>query len=201
MFGNIRPVGATNLGPTLTINVLVPSTAVIPVGTQFNIIQTRAGTTQSGTDGSVLKITIQDPTNPLFVAVPAAGTVAGLVAIQTTGIPLLVPLAPPPGVILPPIAPIAVPLVPVLIAVGPADVLAPIGALSDPAVVVNAIAQLAPASSDLVAPLVTFQATQQFQNLLMSRLDTPLCGDVSQPVQEAKACNGVSQHGGIWIKL
>jgi hypothetical protein len=76
--------------------VTVPGDSYIPVGTQFNIIQTRAGTVQSGTDGTVLAVTIQDPTNPLYTfrAIPAAGTIAGLVTIETTGIPLLVPVAP-----------------------------------------------------------------------------------------------------------
>ena len=149
VFGNIKVVGATNLGPTLGINVTVPSTAIIPVGTQFNIVQTQTGTLQSGTNGSVLNIAVQDPTNPLytFSAVPPAGTVAGLVAIVTTGIPLTVPLTASSrrtsstshatdsrcG------------------SVGPAGqpsdlgpLVAAIDAQSDAAVVVNALAQLAP---------------------------------------------------------
>jgi outer membrane autotransporter protein len=213
LYGNIRPVGVTNLGPALRVNVTVPSTAFIPVGSQFNIIQTRTGTTQSGTNGSVVTVTVQDPTNPLytFTAVPAAGTVAGLVTIKTTGIPLLVPIAPPPDTALPPIAPVAVPIVPVLVALAPApgapegpsqlvDVLAPIGALSDPAAVVNAVAQLSPASSGLAAPLVTFQGSQQFQNLLLSRLDSPLCDDISRPDQEPERCKGAERRSGAWIK-
>lgn len=94
LFGNIRPVGATNLGPTLGINVTVPSTAVIPVGTLFNIVQTQTGTAQSGTNGTIVTATIQNPTNPLyaFSQVPLTGTPAGLVTIQATRIPLLVPI-------------------------------------------------------------------------------------------------------------
>jgi uncharacterized protein with beta-barrel porin domain len=113
VYGSIRPVGATNLGATLLINVAVPQTAFIPVGTQFNIVQTQAGTVQSGTNGSIVTV-INDPTNPLytFSAVPAAGTVAGQVTIQTTGIPLTVVIAPPPGaapvVITPPAGPVIV---------------------------------------------------------------------------------------------
>ena len=88
VYGNIRPVGVTNLGPTLGIDVSVPQTAFLPVGTIFDIVQSQAGTLQSGTNGSVLFI-VRDPTNPLytFVAVPAAGTVNGLVAIEVTGTP------------------------------------------------------------------------------------------------------------------
>ena len=98
VFGNIRPVGATILPSALGINVTVPSSAVIPVGSLFNIVQTQTGTLQSGTNGSVVTPTVVSPTNPLysFSAVPAAGTVAGLVTIQTTSIPLLVPILVPP---------------------------------------------------------------------------------------------------------
>ena len=117
VYGNIRPVGATNLGSTLLINVAVPSTAFFPVGTQFNIIQTAAGTTQSGTNGSVVTV-VNDPTNPLFTfsAVPAAGTVAGQVTITTTGIPLTAPVTPPAGVTLPSTQVIAAPVVPAILA-------------------------------------------------------------------------------------
>ncbi|HZF80642.1 MAG TPA: hypothetical protein VEZ89_12720, partial [Rubrivivax sp.] len=120
VYGNIRPVGATNLGAALQINVLVPPTTYLTAGTQFNIVQTQAGTVQSGTDGSVLNVAIRNPTNPLyrFVAVPEAGTVAGLVAIRATSVPLLVPVAPPAGVVLPPTLPVAAVVVPVLLAPG-----------------------------------------------------------------------------------
>jgi outer membrane autotransporter protein len=216
VFGNIRPIGRTNIGPTLQINVTVPSNALIPLGTQFNIVQTRLGTVQSGTDGSVLHITVQDPTNPLytFSAVPPAGTVAGLVAITTTGIPLIVPVAPPPGIVLPPTGPIAAPLVPVLIAAvtppnPPGDlvqVLTAVNAIADSVTVVNAIAQLAPSTPDLVAPLVTFQGSRQFQNLWTSHLDDIMCSQASQPQdpsqvpQDATKCSGADPRGGAWVK-
>jgi uncharacterized protein with beta-barrel porin domain len=208
VFGNIRPVGRTNLGASLGINVTVPSTAFIPVGTIFNIVQTQLGTVQSGTDGTVLHVLVQDPTNPLytFEAVPPAGTVAGLVAIRTTGIPVLVPIAPPPNVPLPPTLPIAVPIVPPLLAgtTNPdvVSVLAAINSLADPTQVVNSIAQLAPSMPDLAAPLVTFQGSQQFQNVWMSRLDDIMCGEVSQRQndQEPAKCPANQQNGGIWVK-
>ena len=214
VYGNIRPVGATNLGPTLRINVTVPSTALIPVGTQFNIVQTQAGTVQSGTNGSVVTVIVQDPTNPLytFSAVPPAGTVAGLVAIRTTGIPLLVPVAPPPGVVPTPITPVAAPIVPVLIALIPTlpatptidlvqTVLPAINALADPVAVVNAVAQLAPSAPDVAAPLVTFQGIQQFQSLWLSRLDDVMCGQVShQTKEEARTCRANEPRSGWWLK-
>jgi len=212
VYGNIRPVGATNLGPALQVNVTVPQTSFIPVGTRFNIIQTRAGTVQSGTDGSVVAVTVQNPTNPLytFSAVPLAGTIAGEVVIETTGIPLLVPIQPPPGVALPPNVPVAAPVVPVLLAVAasptaPPDaditavVLPALNAFSDPGQVVDAVAQLAPAAPILAAPLVTFQGTRQFQGLLLSRIDNILCGPISLEEPEVSGCRE-DQRSGWWLK-
>ncbi|MGZ5126228.1 MAG: autotransporter outer membrane beta-barrel domain-containing protein, partial [Burkholderiales bacterium] len=201
VFGNIRPVGATTLGPTLLVNVLVPSTAFIPVGTQFNIVQTQTGTLQSGTNGSVVAVTVQNPTNPLytFSAVPAAGTIAGLVTIQTTGIPLLVPLNPPPGAVLPPVTPIAAAVAQAILA-APPSVAAALNAFSDPASVVNALAQLAPSAPDLAAPLVTYQVTREFQNLWMARLDERLCGDVRRPDAQNATCPRNEKGNGWWVK-
>jgi uncharacterized protein with beta-barrel porin domain len=215
LYGNIRPVGATNLGPSLTVNVLVPSTTLLTVGTQFNIIQTRAGTVQSGTDGSTVAVTVQSPTNPLysFAAVPLAGTNAGLVSIVTTRVPILVPIAPPPAVVLPPTVPIAAVVVP---AVLPAAVtvtgntlvvnrpdlvaaLAPINALSDPAAVVNAVTQLAPSASNLAAPLTVYQGTRQFQALWLPRLDNIMCEQPVRPDEETQACRTGQRQNGAWI--
>jgi uncharacterized protein with beta-barrel porin domain len=208
LYGNIRPVGATNLGPTLRVNVTVPSTAFIPVGSLFNIVQTQTGTVQSGTDGSVVAVTVQNPTNPLytFSAYPPAGTIAGQVTIRTTGIPLLVPLQPPPGVPLPPSQPIAAVVVPALLALPPTSSILPaIGALSDPAAVVNAVAQLAPSVPDLAAPLVTFQGSRLFQNLWLSRLDDVLCGQVrrpdeNRPDEDTSTCRKDEPRSGWWVK-
>lgn len=213
VFGNIRPVGATNLGPTLQVNVLVPSTTLLTVGSQFNIIQTAAGTVQSGTDGSVVDVKIQNPTNPLysFVAVPAAGTVAGLVTIRTASVPLLVPIAPPAGVALPPTLPVAAAVVPALLATGVASptgtgltediitVLAPINALSDPIAVVNAVTQLAPSTSNLAAPLAVYQGTRQFQALWLPRLDNILCQQPGQEDAVTTDCNTRQRRSGAWI--
>jgi len=236
VYGNIRPVGATNLGPALLVDVTVPSTAFIPVGTQFNIIQTQTGTVQSGTNGSVVTVTVLNPTNPLytFSAVPVAGTVNGLVAITTTGIPLLAPVAPPPGappvVItppglppivvppttapLPPVAPIAAPVVPAILSAGATasptsdlvtNVLPAINALTTPAAVVLAVAQLAPSNSDLSAPLVTFQGSRAFQDMLSSRLDQSLCDQLGQTdgrhrTDQGSICPENSPHSGWWVK-
>ena len=183
VFGNIRPKGATNLGPTLQLNVTVPATSFFPVGTVFNIVQTQTGTPQSGTNGTVLGITVKDPTNPLyrFSAVPPAGTVNGLVAIRTDAIPLLVPVAPPAGTPLPGTLPVAAVIAPILLGANLTpdlqfNVLPAINALSDAASVVNAVAQLAPRSPDLAGPLVAFQGARQLQDLWMSHLDDASAG-------------------------
>jgi len=212
VFGNIRPTGATNLGSALQINVTVPDSAVIPVGTQFNIVQTADGTAQSGTDGSVVTATTVAPTNPLysFSAVPPAGTVNGLVAIRTDAIPIQAPVQPPPGEALPPAAPIAVVVVPALV-VGTTiaapgtdlfEVLAPISAFTTVAAVVDAEVQLAPSTPDLVAPLVIFQADRQFQNLWQVRLDDVMCREVSirWPDADTSACDKYTPQSGWWLR-
>lgn len=209
LYGNIRPVGATNLGSTLLINVTVPTTTYLPVGSQFNIVQSAPGTLQSGTNGTVLTVTIQNPTNPLysFRPVPLAGTIAGLVTIETTATPLQSVLAPPPGAVVPSTQPIAAAIVPVLLGVPLTPdiltVLAAINAFSDPAAVVDAVAQLAPSPATLIAPLVVFHANRQLQNLWMSRFD---CGPLgrreaedSRPDQQKDSCNGDDRRFGWWV--
>jgi len=215
VYGNIRPIGATNLGPSLTVNVLVPPTTLLTVGTQFNIIQTRAGTVQSGTDGSVVAVTVQSPTNPLysFSAVPLAGTIAGQVSIVTTNVPLLVPVAPPPDIVLPPVTPIAAVVIPAILpaAVTVVDgavvvnrpdlvvALAPINALTDPAAVVNAVTQLAPSASNLATPFSIYQGTRQFQALWLPRLDNIICDQPGRPEDEAQRCRTSQRRNGAWI--
>jgi outer membrane autotransporter protein len=208
VFGNIRPVGATNLGATLQINVTVPATSFIPVGSQFNIVQTQTGTVQSGTNGSVVLVSVQNPTNPLytFTTVPLAGTIAGLVTIQTTGTPLQAPATLPPGVTPPAGTQTAIDIVPVLLgSAGSTDIIAnilpAIGALTNTSQVVNALAQLAPSSSDLAAPLVMFQVARRFEGLVSSRLDDMLCDPVRQPGEGRVAtCKEMGPRSNWWLK-
>jgi outer membrane autotransporter protein len=76
--------------------------------------------------------------------------------------------------------------------------LAPINALSDPADVVSAEAQLAPSTPSLAAPLVTFQGIRQFQDLWLSRLEA--CSQVSLPDEKNSNCRGNDPHSGWWTK-
>jgi len=115
----------------------------------------------------------------------------------------------------PPVLPIAAPVVPVLITIIPgvsptAPILVPIAAintLTTPAAVITAIAQLAPSAPDLAVSLVTFQTTQQFQNLWLSHLDSVMCGQVNQPYDPARrpesetsTCQATDPRGGWWAK-
>jgi len=208
VYGNIRPIGATNIGPTLLVNVTVPATSFIPVGTQFAVIQTRAGTLQSGTNGSLVSVSVQNPTNPLytFQAIPAAGTIAGEVVITTTGTPLLVPIQPPADVPLPPALPVAAAIVPVLLTLAPTtnsdlviNVLPALNALTTAADVVSAVAQLAPAGPAIAAGLVTYQGTTQFRGLLLSRLEDLLCGPIGRDEPNVNLCRE-EQRPGWWVR-
>ncbi|GGE05557.1 hypothetical protein GCM10011529_09920 [Polymorphobacter glacialis] len=205
VYGKIQPVGAANLGPSLLVNVTVAPSAYIPVGSQFNIVNAT-----SGTNGSVINIAVMNPSNPLytFKAVPLGGTIGGLVRIEATGTPLLVPVAPPVGVPLPVTLPTAAAVVPVLVAVVPTpdliNVLSPINAISDAATVVAAISQLAPSSTDGAAALVTFHGTRQLQNLSLARLANIACDLESQAEPRLKEvapmCTGSKRRGGLWMQ-
>ena len=209
VYGNIRLVGATNLGATLKVNVTVPSSAFIPVGTQFNIVQTQSGTLQSGTNGSIVLVSVQNPTNPLytFTAVPLTGTIAGLVTIQTTSTPLQAPLLPtPPGVPTVPGQQVAAGVALALLgSTASTDILTnalpAIGALTDRVQVINALAQLAPSSSGLAAPMVAFQASRQFEGLVSSRLDDTFCDRMRRPDENVAAtCKETGPHSNWWLK-
>jgi outer membrane autotransporter protein len=186
VYGRIIPTGASTYGATLGINVLVPSTSYIPVGTEFSIVQAT-----SGTDGTTLLTTIQNPTNPLytFTAVPLTGTTAGLVRIRTATIPMQTSENP---------------TVPILIDIPSTpdieEVLAPINALTDPDAIDNAVAQLAPSTPTLSAPLVVYRETRQFQDLWLSHLDNVRCNDVAQLNVNDPSCNNNETHSGLWAK-
>ncbi len=149
-----------------------------------------------------------DPTNPLytFAAVPLAGTIAGQVAIRSTGTPLTAPLAPPGGGTLPPTLPIVVPIVTVLANLPPAalvDLVIPINAITTFGGVVDAATQLAPSPSSLAAPLVGFQATKTFQDLATGRMDDVLCGPTGRSEtadDKTSPCQISPPRGSWWMK-
>jgi uncharacterized protein with beta-barrel porin domain len=206
LYGNVRVLGATSLGPSVTVNVTVPATADLTVGTVFNIIQTQTGTTQTGTSGALVAPVVASPTNPLytFVPVPLAGTLAGLVAIEVTSVPLLVPVTPvTPVTPIIPAQPVAAPVVPVLIALPatPAVVtlIGAINTLTTPAAVVAAVAQLAPSAADLAVPETMLQGVRAFEDLWLSRLQ-PICGDVNRRDDTKQPTCERFSPAGWWLK-
>ncbi len=192
VYGNIDVTGRTNLGPTLLVNVTVPSNVYLPVGGEFDIIKT-----QSGTNGSVVTVDVANPTNPLYVfaPVPLAGTVDGQVTIETMKTPIQSSSSP---------------VVPILTTIptnpGIVSVLAPINALTTVGAVAAAVAQLSPSTPNLAASTVTFQGTREFQDLWTSRL-AALCSAQSgesakteQPNDQNATCQNDDKRVGLWAQ-
>jgi uncharacterized protein with beta-barrel porin domain len=191
VYGNISVLGATNLGATTAVHVTVPTTTFIPVGTQFNIVSSRTGTAQSGTNGSLVVPTVTDVTNPLytFVAVPAAGTVAGKIVIEVTGIPINT---------------VTTAVVPVLLAAATTSpavttALAAIDSLTSTTDVARATAELQPTTADLAAALLSLQVSREFQDAWLARMST-VCSDVGRRPDAPQSCPTYADHGGWWAK-
>ncbi len=180
LYGNIRPTGTTNLGSLLTVNVTVPSTAILPVGTKFNIVQTNGS--QTGTPN--IPVTVVDLTNPSSTF---TGLDVGQGLIQITNQQAFVgpiPVTPPPGT--PPVVPPTLPP-------GTPPGLPP--GTRNPVV---------PSAPDLAAPVVTFQATRQFEGLWLAHLDEVMCGEIGQPrqpdAQQPSTCQRSDPLSGWWLK-
>ncbi len=174
LYGNIRPVGTTNLGTTLTVDVTVPTTAVIPVGTTFYIVKTNGS--QTGTPATTVNVVV--PTSP---SAKFTGLDFGQGLIEITNqqaflgpIPIVPPPGSPPGT--PPVSPL------------------PPGAPNP----------IVPSAPDLAAPLVTFQATREFENLWLSHLDEVMCGQTEQPrppgTEQPSVCQRNEPSAGGWVK-
>jgi outer membrane autotransporter protein len=79
LYGAIRPVGTTNLGTTVTVNVTIPASAIIPVGTTFYIVKTNGS--QTGTPGTIVNVVdLTDPSSR-FTGLDFG---AGLIEITST---------------------------------------------------------------------------------------------------------------------
>jgi outer membrane autotransporter protein len=176
LYGNIRPVGTTNLGTALAVNVIVPPTAIIPKGTTFDIVQTNGS--QTGTPATVVNVIDLTNANAKFVGLDFGQGLIEITSEQAFLGPI--PITPPPGS--PPGTPPG----------------APVGL---PPGVPNPIVPSAP---DLAAPWVTFQATREFENLWLSHLDDVMCGQVSQPRQpgteQPSTCQRNQPYSGWWVK-
>lgn len=173
VYGKIVPVGAASIGNALQVKVAV--TGAIANGSSFNIVNAASGTT-----GSTV---IATSSSPLY-AFTASPTVAGLVTLTATKVPLVVIVTPivTPGVT--PITPVvvspvvdALPLTPVT-----APLLNAIAQLTTADAIAQALAQLGPGGSNLASPQVSYRATQRFQDLIASHLEAQeACSQDSQP--------------------
>ena len=189
VYGHITVSGATTITDTVLLNVTVPSGSYIPLGTLFDIVNSTGVITSS----IIPTITPVGGSNPLytFAVEPITGTAAGKLTIKTTGTPIQ------------PANPVANPIanvVGVAIATLPSTspIVVAINALTTAAGVANAEAQLAPSTTSLAAPLVTYQGIQEFQNLWLAHLDA--CGQVSWPSEDKENCKGKDAVSGWWLK-
>ena len=188
VYGNIQPSGASNINAA-GITVIPTVTGVLTAGTTFRIVGGLAGT--NGATVTVLN------TNPLytFSSVP---TTTGDVLITVESVSLGVPVADVvAGALLGSAAPAGSDLQVVQGAVL---------ALPNAAAVTNALAQLAPSSTNLAAPWVAGQATRLMEDMLQARVDEiqNTCCDTScgtdEPQQEVRKCKGDEQQSNWWAK-
>ncbi len=183
VYGHIVMTGAAGIGAAVGLNVFVPATAYIPVGTQFNVIQAA-----SGTGNSVISVHVDNPTNPLYTFTPVT-QVHGQVTIETATIPMQTSSNPSVPVLA------AIPATPDLSAV-----LAPLNALTDPVAINNAVAQLAPSTPSLAIPLVAFRGTRYFRDLWLSHFENSACDQVNLLDVKNSSCQDTTQHSGMWVK-
>lgn len=187
-------VGGTSLitGPNITVIPTV--TGALTNGTTFNIVE--AG---SGSDGTVA---IDNSNSPRYTFSGAMSN--GAVSISLSGIAPLSTLVTAPG---------ALAVAPIL------DVNAPIGSdllviqdaiavLPTTGAIDNALAQLAPANTNLAAPWVAAQTTRLFDDLWMAQVDqiqTACCDANCEPNKpnvpaDLNACKDAEQKGKWWAK-
>lgn len=188
VYGNIQPSGASNINAA-GITVIPTVTGVLTAGTTFRIVGGLAGT--NGATVTVLN------TNPLytFSSVP---TTTGDVLITVESVSLGVPVA---NVVAGALLGSAAPAGSDLQVVQGAVL-----ALPNAAAVTNALAQLAPSSTNLAAPWVAGQATRLMEDMLQARVDEiqNTCCDTScgtdEPQQEVRKCKGDEQQSNWWAK-
>jgi outer membrane autotransporter protein len=171
---------ASHLGTGLTVKVTVAPGTTIPLGTLFDIVRSTTGT------GA-----------PYAVDYAAALGYEFKVAISTDGDAVILTTKVADAQAVPVAAPLAALVAAAATSPDLLDVLSSTNALSGSAQD-NAVAQLAPSTPSLAAPLVTFQGTRQFQNLWSSHLD--MCSQVSEPNENNPNCRGNEQRSGWWMK-
>lgn len=188
VFGNIQPSGSSNIDAS-GITVIPTVTGILTPGTTFTIVRGLSGTI--GAPVAVLN------TNPLytFSSVP---TTTGDVLITVESVPLAAG------------SPLAAGIAPVILA-APAlpgsDLQSAQGAilaLPSLAAVSNALAQLAPNTTNLAAPWVAGQATQLMGDALtahLSELESQCCDTSCKPYKsETLKCETSQQQSNLWLK-
>ncbi|MDP3845505.1 MAG: autotransporter domain-containing protein [Pseudomonas sp.] len=187
VYGNIQPSGSSNINAA-GITVIPTVTGVLTPGTTFRIVGGLSGTI--GATVTVLN------TNPLytFSSVPTTtGDVLITVESVSLGSPAVDTTA---GALIGTPAPAG------------SDLLAIQGALlalPSAVAVNNALAQLAPSSTNLAAPWVAGQATRLMEDMLLARVDEiqDMCCDANcepNKIQEVRKCNGEEQQNNLWAK-
>lgn len=188
VYGNIQVAGGTTNIDGGGITIIPTVTGVLTAGTTFTIIGAA-----SGTDNA--PVTVLN-TNPLytFSAVP---TTTGNVLITVESVSLGSPTADiAAGALLGAPAPANSDLFAIQSA---------ILALNTAPAVKNALAQLAPSSTNIAAPWVAGQATRLMEDILLSRMDeihNMCCDSTCEPnkTEEVRNCNGDEQQNNWWGK-
>lgn len=172
------------------ITVIPTVTGALTNGTTYKIVDA-----DSGTSGAV--VAIDNSNSPRYTF--TGDTLNGDVNLYLTGIAPLSTLVSTPG---------ALAVAPIL------DVNAPVGSdllviqdaiavLSTTGAIDNALAQLAPGTTNLAAPWVAAQTTRQFEDLWMARMDeiqTACEPDKSNAPKNVQACKNTEQQGNWWAK-
>ena len=176
------------------ITVVPTVTGVLTNGTNFKIVDSQAGPL------GVPVTVINNSPRYTFAGVP---TTLGAVNILLTAVTPLATLVTAPG---------AAAVAPILDVTAPAgsDLLTvqnAIAVLPNAAAINSALVQLAPGTTNLAAPWVAGQATRQFDDLWMARVDAiqNLCCSTCEPNKSgqpvnAHECKGTEQRGNWWGK-
>lgn len=192
LFGNIT-AGTSNINAG-GITVIPTVTGVVTQGTNFRIVDAPAGTI-----GASVFVVNNNP-RYLFSGVP---TTTGDVNIFLTSV---LPLA---GFVTTPGALAVAPILDVNAAPG-SDLLViqnAIAVLPNAAAINNALAQLAPGTTNIAAPWVAGQSMRLFEDLWMARIDEiqGLCCDTCDPNNPRRSantekCEGPDKRGSWWGK-
>ena len=189
IFGKV--IAGTSLINATGVTVIPTVTGALTNGTNFRIVDAPAGTNSAPV--SVIN------SNPRYIFTGVA-TTTGDVNIRLTGVNPLATFATTPGALA------VAPLLDVNALPG-TDLLAIQNAIAtqpNAAAINNALAQLAPGTTNLAAPWVAGQTTRLFEDLWMARIDEiqDLCCQVCKPTEAVNLhkCKSSDERGTWWAK-